>query len=112
MAKPKNPPNETANTTSTIVTLRRRDQLANFKQVLGGSGRFREDYWGIVFEEVRRCDFEEQGKLANALLMWRMGVLLMGAGKHLQRHGINTRSNYLLFQLERELIDRLDRRLF
>jgi hypothetical protein len=111
VAKPKNP-NDSANTASTIVTLRRREHLANFKQALGGTGRFREDFWGIVFAEVRRCDFEEQGKLANALLLWRMGVLLMGAGKHLQRHGRNARSNYILFQLERELMDRLDRRLF
>jgi hypothetical protein len=77
---------------------------------VGGTGRFREDFWGIVFGEMRKCDFEENGKLANALLLWRMGTLLMGASKHIQRHGDNARSNYLQFQLERELIDRLDRK--
>jgi hypothetical protein len=111
VAKPKNLPNDTANTASSNVTLRRREHLANFKQALGGTGRFREDFWGIVFAEVRRCDYEEQGKLANAMLLWRMGTLLMGAAKHLQRHGVNSRSNYLLFHLERELADRLDHRL-
>ena len=35
----------------------------------------------------------------------------MGAAKHLQRHRINSRSNYLLFQVERELADHLDQRL-
>lgn len=111
MAKPKNLPNDTANTSSSNVTLRRREHLANFRQALGGTGRFREDFWGIVFAEVSRCDYEEQGKLANAMLLWRMGTLLMGAAKHFQRHGVNSRSNYLLFQLERELADRLDHRL-
>lgn len=91
--------------------MRRREQLGNFKERQQNTGRFKEDLWGIVFGEVRQCDFEENEKLANALLLWRLGVLLMGEAKHLQRFGVNARGSYLLFQLEHELIDRLERKI-
>jgi hypothetical protein len=112
VGKPKTLLPDTAITAASLApAARRRDHLAAFRSPVGGTGQFREDLWSIVLGEVRRCEFEEGGKLANALLLWRMGTLLMGAARHLQRHRSNARSSYLLFHLERELTDRLDRKL-
>jgi hypothetical protein len=101
-----------ANTASSNgFSLRRKEQLINFKETLRNTGSFKEDMWGIVFGELRKCDFEENDKLINAMLLWRLATLLRGAAAHLLRHRVNSRGDYLLFQLERELIDRLERRL-
>lgn len=100
-----------ANTASSGLSLRRKEQLINFKETPHNTGRFKEDLWGIIFGDLRRCDFEENDKLINALLLWRLSTFLMGAAKHLQKYKVNVRGNYLLFQLERELIDRLERKL-
>lgn len=100
MFKQKNPPGggDCAITASSAgLSMRKKEQLGNFREGQRNTGRFKDDLWGIIFGEMRQCDFEENDKIANAMLLWRLGVLLMSASKHLQRFGVNPRGNYLIF---------------
>jgi len=43
--------------------------------------------------------------------MWSLGTFEMASVKHLQIYGINLRSSYLRLELERQVIDRINRKL-
>lgn len=65
--------------------------------------------WHTVVREVRLIECSEQQKLLLALTLWRMGLLMMEGGLLFSEYKVNIRGQYLLFTLQQEIVDRLQK---
>jgi len=67
--------------------------------------------WEIVVREIKLIAWSEQQKLLLALTLWRMGLLMIEAGMLLSEYKVNIRGQYLLFTLQQEIVDRLQKQV-
>jgi hypothetical protein len=65
--------------------------------------------WELVVREVKLIEWSEQQKLLLALTLWRMGLLMTEGGLLLSEYKVNLRGQYLLFTLQQEIVDRLQK---
>jgi hypothetical protein len=47
----------------------------------------------------------------SSMLIWRLSVFLMSSAAHLKRYKINTKGSHLLFQIERDILYHIEKKL-